>query len=190
MDDCQIIRQVWKSNLDESFDEIRNIVEAYPYVSLDTEFPGIVARPITHIEYNYQTVKCNVDLLSVIQLGFTFANGRGEMPLAGCTWQFNFQFSLARDIHAQDSIEFLTQNGVDFSLSERDGINPQRFGALLIESGLIMSEDIRWVSFHGCYDFGYLLKVFLHACMHILPSCKPHALIIMDGPPDSFLLLS
>eukprot|EP01053_Blabericola_migrator_P008105 Blabericola_migrator_1__8104@NODE_4173_length_1297_cov_214_820325_g2418_i1_p1_GENE_NODE_4173_length_1297_cov_214_820325_g2418_i1NODE_4173_length_1297_cov_214_820325_g2418_i1_p1_ORF_typecomplete_len332_score46_90CAF1/PF04857_20/1_6e46RNase_T/PF00929_24/0_02_NODE_4173_length_1297_cov_214_820325_g2418_i1621057 len=157
--DERIIKQVWRDNLEEAFDEIRNIVEDYPYVSLDTEFPGIVARPITHVEYNYQTVKCNVDLLNVIQLGFTFANGRGEMPLSGCTWQFNFQFSLSKDIHSQDSIEFLTQNGVDFSLCEKNGIHPQSFGALLIESGLIMSEDIRWVSFHGCYDFGYLLKI-------------------------------
>eukprot|EP01054_Gregarina_sp_Poly1_P000728 Gregarina_sp_Poly_1__727@NODE_1173_length_4867_cov_47_652708_g804_i0_p2_GENE_NODE_1173_length_4867_cov_47_652708_g804_i0NODE_1173_length_4867_cov_47_652708_g804_i0_p2_ORF_typecomplete_len364_score49_38CAF1/PF04857_20/4_6e46RNase_T/PF00929_24/0_026DNA_pol_A_exo1/PF01612_20/11DNA_pol_A_exo1/PF01612_20/38_NODE_1173_length_4867_cov_47_652708_g804_i06171708 len=157
--DSRVIRQVWKSNLEEAFKEIGEIIESYPYVALDTEFPGIVARPITHIEYNYQTVKCNVDLLNVIQLGFTFANGTGEMPRTGCTWQFNFQFSLAKDVHAQDSIEFLTQNGVDFASCESDGINPQKFGALLVESGLIMSEDIRWVSFHGCYDFGYLLKI-------------------------------
>eukprot|EP01055_Gregarina_sp_Pseudo9_P001682 Gregarina_sp_Pseudo_9__1681@NODE_2135_length_1133_cov_27_210238_g1969_i0_p1_GENE_NODE_2135_length_1133_cov_27_210238_g1969_i0NODE_2135_length_1133_cov_27_210238_g1969_i0_p1_ORF_typecomplete_len352_score43_25CAF1/PF04857_20/8_4e45RNase_T/PF00929_24/0_14_NODE_2135_length_1133_cov_27_210238_g1969_i0781094 len=158
-DSSRVIRQVWKDNLEEAFDAIRDIVEAYPYVALDTEFPGIVARPITHVEYNYQTVKCNVDLLNVIQLGFTFANARGEMPRSGCTWQFNFQFNLAKDVHAQDSIEFLTQNGVDFSLCESEGINPQKFGALLVESGLIMTEDVRWVSFHGCYDFGYLLKI-------------------------------
>lgn len=48
------------------------MVEDYPYVAMDTEFPGVVARPITDQyahDYQYQTLRCNVDLLKIIQLG-------------------------------------------------------------------------------------------------------------------------
>jgi len=64
----------------------------------DTEFPGVVARPIgtfkTSSDYHYQTLRCNVDLLKIIQLGLTFANEEGQLPQESSTWQFNFKFSL------------------------------------------------------------------------------------------------
>lgn len=64
----------------------------------DTEFPGVVARPIgsfsSHTDYHYQTLRCNVDLLKIIQLGITFANDRGELADDCPTWQFNFKFNL------------------------------------------------------------------------------------------------
>ena len=47
---------------------------------MDTEFPGVVARPITDQyahDYQYQTVRCNVDLLKIIQLGVGFVNEKG-----------------------------------------------------------------------------------------------------------------
>jgi CCR4-NOT transcription complex subunit 7/8 len=63
----------------------------------DTEFPGIVARPIgtfkTGSDYHFQTMRCNVDLLKIIQLGITLADEEGNMPEV-CCWQFNFKFSL------------------------------------------------------------------------------------------------
>jgi CCR4-NOT transcription complex subunit 7/8 len=67
----------------------------------------VVARPIgsfkTSADYHYQTLRCNVDLLNMIQLGVTFADEHGNLPtiLSGkggreeaCTWQFNFKFDL------------------------------------------------------------------------------------------------
>ena len=30
-------------------------------------------------------------------------------------------------------------------------------------SGLVLNPDITWISFHGCYDFGYLLKLLLNS---------------------------
>ena len=63
----------------------------------DTEFPGVVARPIgafkTSSDYHYQTMRCNVDLLKIIQVGLTLADEEGTFPQEVSTWQFNFKFS-------------------------------------------------------------------------------------------------
>ncbi|PWW78648.1 hypothetical protein C7212DRAFT_361661 [Tuber magnatum] len=34
-----------------------------------------------------------------------------------------------------------------------------QFGNLLISSGLVMYDDVKWISFHSGYDFGYLVKI-------------------------------
>lgn len=138
----------------------------------------------TKADYHYQTLRCNVDLLRVIQLGITLFSEDGETPPAHptditgapastypnnllpcpCTWQFNFVFSMQDDMYNQDSIDFLTQAGLDLESHEKNGIEPDQFGALLISSGLVLLEDVRWISFHSGYDFGYLVKLML---------CKP-----------------
>lgn len=135
-------------------------------------------------DYHYQTLRTNVDLLKLIQLGITLFTEEGEvtparpqssdsinmMPggrrtnganILPCTWQFNFKFSLNDDMYSQASIDALQNAGVDFKALERDGIDPFDFGALLISSGMVCDEDVRWISFHGGYDFGYLTKLMI-----------------------------
>jgi CCR4-NOT transcription complex subunit 7/8 len=133
-------------------------------------------------DYHYQCLRCNVDLLKIIQLGITLFSEDGETPPATSqmmdldmpgarrnggvvqlpyTWQFNFKFSLKDDMYSEHSIEALKQAGVDFQGLERDGIDPFEFGSLLISSGLVCDEDVRWISFHGGYDFGYLTKLLI-----------------------------
>lgn len=34
------VREVWSENLDAEFELIRNVVEEFPYIAMDTEFPG------------------------------------------------------------------------------------------------------------------------------------------------------
>ncbi|KAG1436176.1 hypothetical protein G6F56_013669 [Rhizopus delemar] len=96
--DAKYIKEVWAENLEEEMAYLRDLVEDYPYLAMDTEFPGVVARPIgsfkTSSDYHYQTLRCNVDLLKIIQLGVTFADQYGNLPGNICTWQFNFKFSL------------------------------------------------------------------------------------------------
>ena len=134
-------------------------------------------------DYHYQCLRVNVDLLSLIQIGVSIFNENGETPparphsvdsteLAGgrrsaghpptpYTWQFNFKFSLKDDMYNQSSIESLTAAGIDFSSLEKDGIDPHEFAALLIPSGLVCDPEVKWISFHGGYDFGYLMKVLM-----------------------------
>ncbi|PWW78642.1 ribonuclease H-like protein [Tuber magnatum] len=38
-------------------------------------------------------------------------------------------------------------------------IDVYQFGNLLISSGLVMYDDVKWISFHSGYDFGYLVKI-------------------------------
>lgn len=155
------IRDVWASNLEEEMANIRDIIEDFPYVAMDTEFPGVVARPMgdcSAAEMTYQTLRINVDMLKIIQLGLSFTDGEGNWA-EGCTcWQFNFKFHPDSDISAHDSIELLKTSGIDFAKFNELGIDVPHFGELMMMSGLVLNEDVKWVSFHSSYDFGYLLK--------------------------------
>lgn len=157
------IIEVWKSNVDDEFKKVRKLIHHYPYVSMDTEFPGVVARPIgefrSNADYQYQLLKCNVDMLKIIQLGFTFMNEKGEKPKGVATWQFNFKFSLNEDMYAQESIDLLQGSGIQFKQHEDDGIEPLYFAELLMTSGIVLMDEVKWVTFHSGYDFGYLLKI-------------------------------
>lgn len=162
--DCRFeIREVWEYNLEEEMATIREIVRDYPYLAMDTEFPGVVARPVgtfrSAAEFTFQTLRCNVDLLKIIQLGITFADEHGNVPKEICTWQFNFKFSLAEDMYAQDSIDLLTRSGINFKRFEAEGVDVNHFAELLIPSGIVLSDHVKWLSFHSGYDFAYLLKV-------------------------------
>jgi CCR4-NOT transcription complex subunit 7/8 len=162
------IREVWNDNLDDEFALIRGIVDDYPYIAMDTEFPGIVLRPVgnfkSSFDYNYQNLKANVDLLKLIQLGLTLSDEKGNLPTCGtdkyCVWQFNFrEFNPNEDVYANDSIELLSQSGIDFQKNNEKGVDARRFSELLMSSGIVLNDNVHWVTFHSGYDFGYLLKL-------------------------------
>jgi len=62
-------------------------------------------------------------------------------------------------MYAQESIDLLVKSGITFENHEERGIDVQSFGEKLTSSGIVLSEDIVWISFHSGYDFGYLLKL-------------------------------
>ncbi|XP_050431967.1 CCR4-NOT transcription complex subunit 7-like [Adelges cooleyi] len=161
--DCGI-KDVWAHNLEEEFAAIRKLLPKYCYVAMDTEFPGVVARPIgdfkTTADYLYQLLRCNVDLLRIIQLGLSFFDEDGKTPTGPyTTWQFNFKFNLSEDMYAQDSIELLTNSRIQFKKHEEFGIEPLVFAEYIITSGLVLIDNIKWMTFHSSFDFGYLVKV-------------------------------
>ncbi len=53
----------------------------------------------------------------------------------------------------------LKRSGINFDKLSKIGMKMEKFGEMLISSGLILNDDIKWISFHGAYDFAYLLKV-------------------------------
>jgi len=158
----QRIREVWGRNLAQEFEAIRAVVEQYPFVAMDTEFPGVVARPVgdfsNSADYQYQTLRCNVDLLKLIQLGISFCDANGVLKPGICTWQFNMRFDLEQDMYAQDSIDLLQRSGIEFEKHRDFGIDVEEFAELLISSGLVLNPKIKWIAFHGGYDFAYLLR--------------------------------
>ncbi|KAK4052026.1 CCR4-NOT core DEDD RNase subunit [Microbotryomycetes sp. JL201] len=160
------IKDVWADNLEQEFAYIRAAIDqepGYKFVAMDTEFPGVVARPIGSFkgssDYHYQTLRCNVDLLRIIQLGLTLADENGQLAPGVCTWQFHFKFSVNDDMYAPESIDLLVKSGINFKRHEERGISVEHFGELLISSGLVLLNDVQWISFHSGYDFGYLLKI-------------------------------
>ena len=99
----------------------------------------------------------------MIQIGLTFTDSNGRLPTDDGhpynTWQFNFRFDLGFDLYAADSVQFLQNCGIDFVRHNREGVDATLFGELLMSSGVVLSDEVRWIAFQGKYDFGYLIKL-------------------------------
>jgi CCR4-NOT transcription complex subunit 7/8 len=54
-------------------------------------------------------------------------------------------------MYAQDSIDLLMRSGIEFTKNEREGIDVAEFGELLMASGIVLNDDVRWISFHRFY---------------------------------------
>uniref|UniRef100_A0A2K5DG58 poly(A)-specific ribonuclease n=1 Tax=Aotus nancymaae TaxID=37293 RepID=A0A2K5DG58_AOTNA len=158
IDHSQRICEAWACSLDEEMKKALQVIRKYNYVAVDTEFPGVV-----NADYQYQLLRCNVDLLKIIQLGLTFMNEQGEYPPGTPTWQLNFKFNLTEDMYAQDSTELLTTSDIQFKKHEEEGIETQYFAELLMTSGVVLCEGVKWLSFHSGYDFGYLIKILTNS---------------------------
>lgn len=155
------IRNVWKHNLEEEVKRISECLNRYNYISMDTEFPGVIAKPSGSFSspaiYIYHQIRCNVNLLRLIQLGISLSDSEGEMPTPS-TWQFNFYFSRSESMSAQESMHVLEEAKIDFERLKRDGVPLEAFADIFSTSGLLVNSSIRWISFHSSYDFGYLIS--------------------------------
>jgi len=51
-------------------------------------------------------------------------------------------------MYAQDSIDLLTSCGIQFKRHDEFGLDVSQFAELLMTSGVVLTEDVRWISFH------------------------------------------
>ncbi|CAD6258995.1 unnamed protein product [Miscanthus lutarioriparius] len=161
------IREVWADNVEREFKLIRAAIERFPYVSMDTEFPGVIHHPPPSVHHStltpsqrYTLLKSNVDALHLIQVGLAFAASPSSPP--ALAFQINLrEFDPRVHRHAPDSVGLLAASGVDLAAHRARGVSARAFAALLMSSGLVCNPDVAWVTFCSAYDFAYLVKVLM-----------------------------
>ncbi|KAG2627719.1 hypothetical protein PVAP13_3KG262075 [Panicum virgatum] len=155
-------------NYEAELDAIGSLLASYPFVAIDTEYPGTLAPP-----EQYALVKANVDELTVVQLGLTLCDEYGNIPIAldgggrplEVAWEVTFSdFDARRDRHALESVEFLRSSGIDFDRSRARGVASAAFAAKLAAVLSSAREqrrggELTWAAFGGAYDFAYLVKM-------------------------------
>lgn len=162
-EDCGIV-EVYADNFVSEIKKMSELLSEYNYVGMDTEFPGTVYSLQNYSQdFYYKSLKLNIDYLKLIQLGITLSNKNGEHPKGTHTWQFNLKFDYTKDKYENSSFSLLCSCGIDFKKLKKNGIDHQLFAEYFMTSGLVLNEDIHWVSFHGSYDFGYLLKLLINS---------------------------
>lgn len=154
---------------DNFITEIKNIgqfLSKYPYIGMDTEFPGVIypCKSFTS-DFYYKFTKENVDKLKLIQVGISLFDKNGEKPNCASTWQFNLKFDLSKDKIAQDAFTLLKNSGIDFDKLRIKGISHKLFAEYFISSGLLLNDEVTWISFNGFSDFAYLLNLATNQLM-------------------------
>ncbi|XAR58622.1 Poly(A)-specific ribonuclease [Bertholletia excelsa] len=147
------------------------MLDMYTFVAMDTEFPGFLSNTPRYgsQEQRYQDLKINVESLKMIQLGLTLFDSEGR--ISG-SWQINFSdFDASRDLHAEASVRLLRKSGIDLEKNTLQGVEGRVFAKLFF-SVLSNHRNLKWVSFHGLYDFAYVFKTVSGA--QVLPPTLTH----------------
>lgn len=165
-----LVREVWDNNLNSEFASIRKLISQYNLASISIEFVGTIARPIGNFrskrDYHYQTMRSNVDLLNPIQIGISLCDYKGNKPEnIPSTWQFNLKFDMSKEMVSAESLELFKKSGINFEKHQKNGVDSLEFAHLLIDSGLLLSDEITWLSYHAAYDFGFLINLLMNQLM-------------------------
>ena len=144
------IVEVYEDNFVKEIKRIGKFLNSYPYIGMDTEFPGTVYPCTSYTtDFYYQFTKANVDHLKLIQLGVTLFNKKGEYPPYISTWQFNLKYDYTKDEHSNQSISMLANCGINFEKLKNKGIPYDLFAEYFLVSGLILNDNVTWISFNG-----------------------------------------
>ncbi|URD82915.1 CCR4-associated factor, partial [Musa troglodytarum] len=129
------------------------------------------ATPSTPPSLRYALLKANVDEMELVQLGLTLFDAFGHLPDIGTGGRVGYVGSSTSGNSTSDATP---RAGLHrpaplqwhrLRPASRFGIDSGDFAALLCRSGLVAHcrfcrpLSARWIAFHGCYDFAYLIKV-------------------------------
>lgn len=69
-------------------------------------------------------------------------------------------------MYAPESLDLLQKSGINLQQHEELGIEPNDFAELMITSGLVLSDETKWISFHRwvaspIYRARHALSVFI-----------------------------
>uniref|UniRef100_A0A0D9XHI8 poly(A)-specific ribonuclease n=1 Tax=Leersia perrieri TaxID=77586 RepID=A0A0D9XHI8_9ORYZ len=170
--------KITSHNLHQELAVIASLLPRFPFVAVDTEFPGEVhhhqQRGLFGLtpDEQYTVVKANTDELHLLQLGITICDASGHLPVAldfdgsavELTWEVDFSdFDLHRHRHAQESVAFLRAQGFDFVAARHAGVRAAAFAAALHVAGGILQlargGGVTWITFGGMYDLAFLIKL-------------------------------
>jgi CCR4-NOT transcription complex subunit 7/8 len=56
----------------------------------------------------------------------------------------------------------LKECGIDFDRLAKDGCDHLQFAEFILSSGIVLNDEIKWICFHGSYDFAYFLKMMIN----------------------------
>ncbi|KAH7420955.1 hypothetical protein KP509_13G032200 [Ceratopteris richardii] len=150
------IRDVWRCNAAAEFKLIGNLKQEFSTIVIDTEFPGSLKLDFLCSEQDsnedsiYRTLKENVNMMKLIQVGITLVDNWGRLPMiegAYCVWQFNLcDFDMNNDIFVKASIQVLQNNGLE----------SRTLGRLLLKHHLVFNPRMHYVCYQGDYDFAYV----------------------------------
>jgi hypothetical protein len=73
-----------------------------------------------------------------------------------------FMCICSEDMFAQESIDLLQTCGLQFKKHEEDGIDAMEFAELLMTSGIVLIDNVKWLSFHR-YGNVITASYMLHA---------------------------
>ncbi|XP_052170406.1 putative CCR4-associated factor 1 homolog 8 [Diospyros lotus] len=162
------IKQVWEWNFYNEMLCINDKLDTYHTIAFDTEFPGFLHQTPRHSseEKVYEDLKYNVDQTKIVQLGLTLFDDEGNI---GGTWQINFynfvvnercqgQSSFQSSLN-KDNVEKNGNNNLNKkNRRRRDAVDMLHFSIAFNEI-LSNHKNLKWVTFHGLYDFAYLWRL-------------------------------
>ena len=59
-------------------------------------------------------------------------------------------------------MSLLMECGIDFEVLKKKGISYNLFTEYFLVSGLVLNENVTWISFNGISDFCYMLRLVLN----------------------------
>ncbi|KAH7420956.1 hypothetical protein KP509_13G032300 [Ceratopteris richardii] len=138
------IREVWRCNATAEFKLIGDLKQEFSTIVIDTEFLGslkldfLCSEQDSNEDSTYRTLKVNVNMMKLIQVGITLVDNWGRLPMINSI---------------SDSIQLLQNSGIDFERNRRDGLESRTLGSLLLKHHLVFNPRMHYVCYQGDYDF-------------------------------------